>query len=76
MSKHHRPLDLCDSISPNLDSVSPGSLSLGSHTNPLPNQGSAVPAIPTSNLNSRLPGAPGVVVGNNLPSSSTWNTHR
>jgi hypothetical protein len=56
MSKLHMPLDLCNSISLNLDSVSPGSLSLSSHTNRLPNhQGSVVPAIPTSNLNSRLP---------------------
>jgi hypothetical protein len=38
--------------------------------------GSTVPAIPTSNLNSRLPWAPGVVGGNNLPLSSSWNIHR
>lgn len=82
MSNVHRPLDLCDSISPNLDSITPGSLSLGSHTNglTLPNHqgssGPSGPATPTSNLSSRLPGAPGMVLGNNLLSSSTWNIHR
>ncbi|GJN22105.1 hypothetical protein PR202_gb09641 [Eleusine coracana subsp. coracana] len=74
-----RPLDLCDSMSPHLDSITPGTLSLGSQINglTLPNhQGFSGPATPTSNLSSRLPGAPGMVLGNNVPSSSTWNTHR
>ncbi|KAK3137821.1 hypothetical protein QOZ80_5AG0360920 [Eleusine coracana subsp. coracana] len=73
------PLDLCDSMSPHLDSITPGTLSLGSQINglTLPNhQGFSGPATPTSNLSSRLPGAPGMVLGNNVPSSSTWNTHR
>ncbi|CAN6331761.1 unnamed protein product [Urochloa humidicola] len=71
------PLDLCDVTSPNLDSVTPGSAYPVSHTNgiTLPNhQGSVGPCTPTSNLNSRLPGSPGVVLGGNSP--STLNTPR
>ncbi|XP_004960997.1 chromatin modification-related protein EAF1 B isoform X1 [Setaria italica] len=75
------PLDLCDVTSPNLDSITPGSVYPGSHTNgiTLPNhhhQGSVGPSIPTSNLNSRLPGSPGLVLGSNSPSPSTLNTPR
>ncbi|KAJ1264384.1 hypothetical protein BS78_09G259100 [Paspalum vaginatum] len=73
------PLDLCDVTSPSLDSVTPGSVYPGSHTNgiSLPNhQGSVGPSTPTSNLNSRLPDSPGMVLGRNSPSPSTLNTPR
>ncbi|XP_062180648.1 chromatin modification-related protein EAF1 B-like isoform X2 [Phragmites australis] len=73
------PLDLCDEISPNLDAITPGSVYPGSQTNglTLPNhQGSVGPTTPISNLNSRLPGSPGMVLGSNLPSPSTLNTPR
>ncbi|XP_039840616.1 chromatin modification-related protein EAF1 B-like isoform X6 [Panicum virgatum] len=73
------PLDLCDVTSPNLDSIAPGSVYSGPHANgiSLPNhQGSVCPSTPTSNLNSRLPGSPGVVPGNNSPSPSTLNSPR
>ncbi|CAN6349991.1 unnamed protein product [Urochloa humidicola] len=72
------PLDLCDVTSPNLDSVTPGSAYPVSHTNgiTLPNhEGSVGPCTP-SNLNSRLPGSPGVVLHSNSPSPSTLNTPR
>ncbi|XP_062232326.1 chromatin modification-related protein EAF1 B-like [Phragmites australis] len=71
------PLDLCDAISPNLDAITPGSVYPGSHTNglTLPNhQGSVGPT--TTNLNSRLPGSPGMILGSNLPSPSTLKTPR
>ncbi|WVZ99822.1 hypothetical protein U9M48_045066 [Paspalum notatum var. saurae] len=73
------PLDLCDVTSPSLDSITSGSVYPGSHTNgiSLPNhQGSVAPSTPTSNLNSRLPGSPGMVLGCNLPSPSTLITPR
>ncbi|KXG22683.1 chromatin modification-related protein EAF1 B isoform X1 [Sorghum bicolor] len=73
------PLDLCDVTSPNLDSITPGSVYPGSHTNgiTLPNhQGSVGPSTPTSNLNSRLPGSPAMVLGSNSPSPSTSNSPR
>ncbi|KAF8726900.1 hypothetical protein HU200_019382 [Digitaria exilis] len=48
------PLDLCDVTSPNLDSVTPGSVYPGSHGITLPNhQVSVGPSTPTSNPNSR-----------------------
>jgi hypothetical protein len=75
----NRPLDLCDVTSPNLDSITPGSVYPGSHTNgiTLPNhQGSVGPSTPTSNLNSRLPGSPAMVLGSNSPSPSTSNSPR
>ncbi|OEL27980.1 Chromatin modification-related protein EAF1 A [Dichanthelium oligosanthes] len=73
------PLDLCDVANPNLDSITPGSVYPGSHTNgiTLPNhQSSAGPSTPTSNVTSRLPVSPGVVLGSNSTSPSTLNTPR
>nr|CAB3460547.1 unnamed protein product [Digitaria exilis] len=71
------PLDLCDVTSPNLDSVTPGSVYPGSHGITLANhQVSVGPSTPTSNPNSRLPGSPGVVLGSNSPSPSTLNAPR
>ncbi|CAL4966654.1 unnamed protein product [Urochloa decumbens] len=61
------PLDLCDGPS-NSDTLSIGYQ--GSHTSSLAlpnNHGSIVPTLPTSNVNSRLPGSPGMVLGSNLP---------
>ncbi|KAL6618658.1 hypothetical protein ACP70R_033797 [Stipagrostis hirtigluma subsp. patula] len=73
------PLDLCDAMSPNLDAITPGSMYPGSHSSALtlPNhQGSVGPTTPTSNMNSRLPGSPGIVLGSNLSSPSTLSTSR
>uniref|UniRef100_A0A0D9WKI8 HSA domain-containing protein n=1 Tax=Leersia perrieri TaxID=77586 RepID=A0A0D9WKI8_9ORYZ len=68
------PLDLCDTISSNLDA--PGSGYQSSHTNGLtpPNQhGFNGPTTPNSTLNSaRLTGSPGTVLGNNLSPSSPF----
>jgi hypothetical protein len=75
----NRPLDLCDATSPNLDSTTLGSVYPGSHTNgiTLPNhQGSVGPSTPTSNLNYRLPGSSGVVLGGKSSSPSALNTPR
>ncbi|CAL4985768.1 unnamed protein product [Urochloa decumbens] len=61
------PLDLCDGPS-NSDTLSIGYQ--GSHTSSLAlpnNHGSIVPTLPTSNVNSRLPGSPGMVYGSNSP---------
>ncbi|KAL6881979.1 hypothetical protein ACP4OV_011451 [Aristida adscensionis] len=68
------PLDLCDAVPSNSDALSIGYP--GSHTSGLVlsnNHGSICPTVPTSNVNSRLPGSPGIVLGNNLPSPSTLN---
>ncbi|XP_062203024.1 chromatin modification-related protein EAF1 B-like isoform X2 [Phragmites australis] len=68
------PLDLCDAVPSNSDALSIGYP--GSHTSGLAlpnNHGSIGPALPASNVNSRLPGSPGMVLGNNLPSPSTLN---
>lgn len=73
------PLDLCDVTSPSLDSIAPGSVYPGSHTNgiTLPNpQGSVGPSTPTSNPSSRLLGSPDMALGCNSPSLSTLNTPR
>jgi len=59
------PLDLCDGP-PNSDTLSIGYQ--GSHTSGLAlpnNHGSIGPTLPTSNVNSRLPGSPGMVLGSN-----------
>ncbi|CAN6173421.1 unnamed protein product [Urochloa humidicola] len=61
------PLDLCDGPS-NSDTLSIGYQ--GSHTSSLAlpnNHGSIVSTLPTSNVNSRLPGSPGMVLGSNSP---------
>ncbi|KAK8452987.1 hypothetical protein SEVIR_5G210200v4 [Setaria viridis] len=61
------PLDLCDGPS-NSDTLSVGYQ--GSHTSGLAlqnNHGSIGPTLPTSNVNSRLPGSPGMVIGSNSP---------
>ncbi|CAL5049927.1 unnamed protein product [Urochloa decumbens] len=60
------PLDLCDGPS-NSDTLSIGYQ--GSHTSSFapPNNHSIVPTLPTSNVNSRLPGSPGMVLGSNSP---------
>ncbi|KAK3164611.1 hypothetical protein QOZ80_1AG0021830 [Eleusine coracana subsp. coracana] len=68
------PLDLCDAVPPNSDALSIGYP--GSHTSGLAlpnNHGSVGPGLPTSNVNSRLPGSPGMVLGGNLPSPSSLN---
>ncbi|KAL6881980.1 hypothetical protein ACP4OV_011452 [Aristida adscensionis] len=68
------PLDLCDAIPSNSDALS---ISYpGSHTSGLVlsnNHGSIGPTLPASNVNSRLPGPPGIVLGSNLPTPSTLN---
>ncbi|OQU87040.1 hypothetical protein SORBI_3003G196300 [Sorghum bicolor] len=61
------PLDLCDGPS-NSDALSIGYP--GSHTSglALPNNNCSVgPTLPTSNMNVRLPGSPGMVLGSNSP---------
>ncbi|KAF8670989.1 hypothetical protein HU200_050262 [Digitaria exilis] len=61
------PLDLCDGPS-NTDTLSIGYP--GSHTSGLAlpnNHGSIGSTLPTSNVNSRLPGSPGMVLGSNSP---------
>lgn len=61
----YRPLDLCDGPS-NSDTLSIGYP--GSHTSGLAlpnNHGSIGSTLPTSNVNSRLPGSPGMVLGSN-----------
>lgn len=68
------PLDLCDTITSVPDALPAGYP--GSHTNALtvPNHhGSISPALPTSNVNPRLSGSPGMVLGSSLPSPSTLN---
>ncbi|CAM0953360.1 unnamed protein product [Alopecurus aequalis] len=70
------PLDLCDATPLSLDAVTPGSGYQGCHANgmTLPNQHvSAGPttSTPSPNLNSRLPGSPGMVLGSNLSPPST-----
>jgi hypothetical protein len=70
----NRPLDLCDTITSSPDILPVGYP--GSHTNvlTLPNHhGSLGPTLPTSNMNARLPGSPGMVLGSSLPSPSTLN---
>uniref|UniRef100_A0A0D3GWX0 Myb-like domain-containing protein n=1 Tax=Oryza barthii TaxID=65489 RepID=A0A0D3GWX0_9ORYZ len=71
------PLDLCDAMTPNPDALSIGYS--GSHASGLmlPNHPSSIgPTLPTGNMNTRLPGSPGMVLGNTLPSPSTPNTPR
>ncbi len=73
----NRPLDLCDAMTPNPDALSIGYS--GSHASGLmlPNHPSSIgPTLPTGNMNTRLPGSPGMVLGNTLPSPSTPNTPR
>ncbi|XP_051224686.1 chromatin modification-related protein EAF1 B isoform X3 [Lolium perenne] len=68
------PLDLCDTITSSPDILPVGYP--GSHTNvlTLPNHhGSLGPTLPTSNMNARLPGSPGMVLGSSLSSPSTLN---
>ncbi|CAM0881456.1 unnamed protein product [Alopecurus aequalis] len=57
------PLDLCDTITSSPDALPVGYP--GSH------HGSLGPTLPTSNMNARLPGSPGMVLGSSLPSPST-----
>uniref|UniRef100_A0ACD5VRC9 Uncharacterized protein n=1 Tax=Avena sativa TaxID=4498 RepID=A0ACD5VRC9_AVESA len=67
------PLDLCDTITSSQDALPVG---YPGHTNvlTLPNHhGSPGPTLPTSNMNARLPGSPGLVLGSSLPSPSTLN---
>ncbi|XP_006654875.1 chromatin modification-related protein EAF1 B-like isoform X2 [Oryza brachyantha] len=67
------PLDLCDAVSSNLDTSTPGS---GYDTNGLtpPNHhGSNGPTAPNSTLSSRSTGSPGTVLGNNLSPHSTFS---
>ncbi|KAL5219751.1 hypothetical protein ABZP36_024464 [Zizania latifolia] len=71
------PLDLCDATTPNSDALTMGYP--GSHASGLihPNHPSSLgPSLPTSNLNARLPGSPGMVLSNTLPSPSTPNAPR
>uniref|UniRef100_A0A0E0LRU8 Myb-like domain-containing protein n=1 Tax=Oryza punctata TaxID=4537 RepID=A0A0E0LRU8_ORYPU len=71
------PLDLCDAMTPNPDALSIGYS--GSHASGLmlPNHPSSIgPTLPTGNMNTRLPGSPGMVLGNTLPSPSTPNAPR
>lgn len=68
------PLDLCDAISSNPDALSVGYP--GPHTSglTLPNHhGSLGPTLPTSNMNVRVPGSPGTVLGSSLQSPSVMN---
>ncbi|KAL6615442.1 hypothetical protein ACP70R_037712 [Stipagrostis hirtigluma subsp. patula] len=68
------PLDLCDAVPSNSDTLSIGYP--GSHASGLVlsnNHGSIGPTLPTSNANSRLPGSPGQFLGSSLPSPSTLN---
>ncbi|XP_062213704.1 chromatin modification-related protein EAF1 B-like isoform X2 [Phragmites australis] len=68
------PLDLCDAVPSNSDAQS--ICYPGSHTSGLAlanNHASIGPTPPTSNVNSRLPGSPGMVLGSNLPSPTTLN---
>ena len=61
-----RPLDLCDSNASTPDLVYQGSHAGGMS---LSNQGS-VPSLPTSGVNSSLPGSSGMALGGNLSSAS------
>uniref|UniRef100_A0ACD5TCW4 Uncharacterized protein n=1 Tax=Avena sativa TaxID=4498 RepID=A0ACD5TCW4_AVESA len=62
------PLDLCDATTLSLDAVTPGSGYQGSHANGITLSNQHVSAGPTTspNLNPRLPGSPGMVLGSNL----------
>ncbi|KAK7286817.1 hypothetical protein RJT34_22080 [Clitoria ternatea] len=64
------PLDLCDTNASNSDVLALGYQ--GSHAGglALPNQGSVPPMPPTSGVNSSLPGPFGIVLSNNMSSSS------
>lgn len=66
------PLDLCDTISPNLDAITPGSGYQGSHANglTLSNHHGSI-GTPSPTPNSRLQGSPGMVLGSNLSSPAT-----
>ncbi|KAG8051553.1 hypothetical protein GUJ93_ZPchr0001g32202, partial [Zizania palustris] len=71
------PLDLCDAMTPNSDALSMGYQ--GSHASGLILQNhpsSLGPTLPTSNMNARLPGSPGMPLSNTLPSPSTPNAPR
>ncbi|XP_047094521.1 chromatin modification-related protein EAF1 B-like isoform X2 [Lolium rigidum] len=70
------PLDLCDATTLNLDAVTPGSGYQGSHANGMTLSNQHVSAGPTTstpipNLNPRLPGSPGMVLGSNMSPPST-----
>ncbi|KAL2319251.1 hypothetical protein Fmac_028220 [Flemingia macrophylla] len=63
------PLDLCEAEETNIDVPALGYQ--GSHAGglTLPNQGSVSSTLPTSGVNSSLPGSSGMVLGHNLASS-------
>jgi hypothetical protein len=76
MSICNRPLDLCDATTLSLDAVTPGSGYQGCHANGMTLSNQHVSAGPTTstpipNLNPRLPGSPGMVLGSNMSPPST-----